>query len=62
MPFLMGGTVCEPTDQTDYCKYSRNFHMLSMAVTIIFIIDFLMGGHLINLCLKRWKTIFLKNK
>ena len=25
MAYLMGGTVCEPNDQTTYCEFSRNF-------------------------------------
>lgn len=60
MPYLMGGTVCGPTDKTDYCVLSRNFHMLSMILTVIFIIDFVLGGNLINWLMKRWRNNFKK--
>jgi len=56
----MGGTVCGPTDKTDYCVLSRNFHMLSMILTVIFIIDFVLGGNLINWLMKRWRNNFKK--
>ena len=48
MPYLMGGTVCEPNDQTTYCEFSRNFHMLTMVLMIIFGIDLVLGGNLLN--------------
>ena len=60
MPYLMGGTVCEPNDQTTYCVFSRNFHMLTMVLTIIFIVDFFLGANLLNWCMKKWKTNFKK--
>ena len=60
MPYLMGGTVCESNDQTTYCSFTRNFHMLSMVVILVFGIDFILGGNLLNWVKQRWLKNFKK--
>ena len=56
MPYSMGGTICEPTDQTTYCEFSRNFHMFTMIVILVFGIDFVLGGTLQNWVIKKWAS------
>ena len=34
---IYSGTVCDPKDETNYCKYSRYFHMLSMLLMFLFV-------------------------
>jgi hypothetical protein len=51
---IYSGTVCDPKDETTYCVFSRNFHMLSMVLMILFVIDFLTGGTVFAKLQKRW--------
>ena len=60
MPYLMGGTICQSEDQTDYCRFTRGFHMLTMVLTILFAIDFLLGGHILRWGARKWQNNFQK--
>ena len=51
---IYSGTVCDPKDETTYCKYSRYFHMLSMLLMFLFVIDFFTGGTIFSKLQKRW--------
>ena len=51
---IYSGTVCDPRDETFYCEFSRNFHILSMVLMILFFLDFITGGTVFAKLQKKW--------
>ena len=60
MTIMMGGTVCESTDQTDYCKYTRYYHIFGMVTMVIIFMDVVLDGPIIDFIMKRWKKKLLR--
>ena len=51
---IYSGTVCDPKDETFYCEFSRNFHILSMILMILFFLNFITGGNIFKKIQNRW--------